>query len=119
VSGAGLVCDLVDLGGVLRGADLVITGEGSLDEQSLRGKAPAEVAARARSAGVPCLALAGAVRLSAEQIENAGFVAAHALTEVEPDLARCLAEPAPVLTDLAARVVPGWADQGWRSAPRT
>jgi glycerate 2-kinase len=97
----------------------VIAGEGSLDEQSLRGKAPAEVAARARSAGVPCLALAGAVRLSAEQIENAGFVAAHALTEVEPDLARCLAEPAPVLTDLAARVVPGWADQGWRSAPRT
>jgi glycerate 2-kinase len=119
VSGAGLVCDLVGLGGVLRGADLVITGEGSLDEQSLRGKAPAEVAARARSAGVPCLALAGAVRLSAEQIGSAGFVAAHALTEMEPDLARCLAEPAPVLTDLAARVVPGWTDQAWRSAPRT
>jgi glycerate kinase len=119
VSGAGLVCDLVGLSEVLVDADLVITGEGSLDEQSLRGKAPAEVAARARSAGVPCLALAGAVRLSAEQIGNAGLAAAHALTEVEPDLARCLAEPAPVLTDLAARVVLGWADQAWRKNPRT
>jgi glycerate kinase len=61
VAGARLVCDLVALGEALTDADLVITGEGSLDEQTLRGKAPAEVAARARAAGVPCLALAGVV----------------------------------------------------------
>lgn len=119
VSGAGLVCDLVGLDAAVHGADLVITGEGSLDDQSLRGKAPAEVAARARAAGVPCLALAGVVRLSAERIGDAGFAAAYALTEVEPDVARCLADPTPVLADLAARVVSGWADQAWRSAPRT
>ncbi len=40
-----------------------------------------------------------------------GLAAAHALTEVEPDVGRCLAEPELVLADLAARVVPGWADQ--------
>jgi glycerate kinase len=105
VSGAGLVCDLIGLDAALTGADLVITGEGSLDGQTLRGKAPAEVAARARAAGVPCVALAGVVRLSPDELAAAGFAGAHALTEVEPDLARCLAAPAEVLADLAAAVV--------------
>ncbi|TFV79298.1 glycerate kinase [Blastococcus sp. CT_GayMR19] len=106
VSGAGLICDLVGLDDALEGAALAITGEGAIDEQTLRGKAPAEVARRARKAGVPCLALAGVVRLSAEQVAAAGLAGAHGLTDVEPDLARCLAEPAPILTRLAADVVP-------------
>ncbi|MGY2085773.1 glycerate kinase [Blastococcus sp. SYSU DS0539] len=105
VSGAGLVCDLMGVSDALGGADLAITGEGALDEQTLHGKAPAEVAARAGTAGVPCLALAGAVRLPAERLRAAGFVAAHALTEVEPDVARCRAEAATLLPELAARVV--------------
>jgi glycerate kinase len=104
-SGAALVCDLVGLSEVLLGADLVITGEGALDAQTLRGKAPAEVARRARAAGVPCLALAGVVRLSAADLADGGILAAHALTEVEPDLGRCLAAPEPLLADLTARVV--------------
>ena len=106
VSGAQLVCDLVGLHEALDGAALAITGEGALDEQTLRGKGPAEVAARARQAGVPCLGLAGVVRLSADQLTAAGFVAAAALTDVEPNLARCLAEPAEILARLAADVVP-------------
>ena len=110
-SGAALVCDLVGLDAVLAGADLVITGEGALDSQTLHGKAPAEVNRRARAAGVPCLAFAGVVRLSDDEIAAAGLAAAHALTEVEPDVGRCLAAPELVLADLAARVVPGWADQ--------
>jgi glycerate 2-kinase len=110
-SGAALVCDLVGLDVVLAGAGLVITGEGALDAQTLHGKAPAEVNRRARAAGVPCLAFAGVVRLSDDEVAAAGLAGAHALTEVEPDVARCLAAPEPVLADLAARVVPGWADQ--------
>ena len=106
VPGAALVCDLVELSAALDGADLVVTGDGALDAQTLSGKAPAEVAARARSAGVPCLALAGAVRLRAAELRAAGFLAARSLTEEEPDLARCLAEPERVLAVLAARVVP-------------
>jgi glycerate kinase len=106
VSGAALVCDLVGLSAALEGADLVVTGEGALDAQTLAGKAPSEVAARARIAFVPCLSLSGAVRLGTHDLHAAGFRAAHALTEVEPDVARCLAEPDRVLADLAARVVP-------------
>ena len=90
VPGAG---DLVGLPGAITGAVLVVTGEGSLDEQTLSGKAPAEVAARARAAGVPCLALAGAFALSRERLTGSGFTAAHALTEIEAELSRCLAEP--------------------------
>jgi glycerate kinase len=43
----------------------------------------------------------------------AGFTAAHAFAEVEPDVARCLAEPERLLAELAARV----AGEMWRGAP--
>jgi glycerate kinase len=106
VSGATLVCDLVGLDDALRGADLVVTGEGALDAQSLRGKAPVEVAARAGRAGVPCVALCGVLRLSPDDWAAAGFTAAHALTEIEPDQARCSAEADRLLAQLAAAVLP-------------
>ncbi len=122
VSGAGLVCDLVGLAEALDGAVLAVTGEGALDEQTLSGKAPAEVARRAAAAGVPCLAVAGVVRLAADRLAGAGFVAAHGLVEVEPDVQRCLAEPEPLLQELAARVLPPHlpdGDQPPSSSPRT
>jgi glycerate kinase len=105
-SGAELVCDLVGLSDALAGAALAVTGEGALDSQTLHGKAPAVVAARARAAGVPCVAVAGVVRLSPEEVAAAGLAGAHALTDVEPDLQRCLTEPAAVLTELAGRLLP-------------
>jgi glycerate kinase len=61
VPGASLVCDVVGLDAALHGADLVLTGEGRLDASTAAGKAPAEVARRARRAGVPCIVLAGSV----------------------------------------------------------
>ena len=106
VSGAALVCDLVGLDDALAGADLVVTGEGALDAQSLRGKAPAEVAVRAGRAGVPCAALCGVLRLSPDEWAAAGLTAAHALTEIEPDQARSRAEADRLLAELAAAVLP-------------
>jgi glycerate kinase len=61
VGGAALVCDQVGLDEALSGAALIITGEGRLDAQTATGKAPAEVAERARRAGVPCIAVCGSV----------------------------------------------------------
>src|SRR5260370_710613 len=58
-SGIGLIRDVTGLDEALEGADLVITGEGSVDDQSLRGKVVAGVAAAARDLGVPCIVLAG------------------------------------------------------------
>ena len=116
VSGAALVCDLVGLDDALAGAALCVTGEGALDGQTLSGKAPAEVARRARAAGVPCVGLAGLVSLTAGELAAAGLAGAHALTEVEPDLARCRAEAAAVLADLAAAVLPRYLPEV--SSPR-
>ncbi len=61
VGGAALVCDQVGLDTALEGAALVITGEGRVDSQTAAGKAPAEVAARAARAGIPCIAVGGSV----------------------------------------------------------
>lgn len=59
VAGAPLVCDLIGLDGVLREADLVLTGEGRVDAQTAWGKAPSEVARRAAAAQISCIAIAG------------------------------------------------------------
>lgn len=61
VPGAQLVCDIVGLDAALDGAGVAITGEGRLDDQTRAGKAPAEVAVRARALGIPCIAVCGTV----------------------------------------------------------
>ena len=80
-SGFDLVVASIELEDAIDGADLVLTGEGRLDEQSLMGKATIGVARLAARHGVPCLAVAGEVALSARQLEDAGFVAAARLTQ--------------------------------------
>lgn len=60
-SGAALVADLVDLHAAIAEADLVVTGEGSIDAQTGYGKTVAHVAAVAAELGRPCLAVAGRV----------------------------------------------------------
>lgn len=71
-SGADVVLELAGFDERLAGADLVVTGEGKLDEQTLHGKGPAEVARRAVAAGIPVWAVAGAVTLGPEQLEQTG-----------------------------------------------
>jgi glycerate kinase len=99
--GIGLVLDLVRFADHLPGADLVITGEGSLDEQTLNGKAPAGVAAAAAKAGVPVVTVSGRLALDRAQLQAAGIEAAYALTDIEPDVRRCLADAGPLLERLA------------------
>jgi glycerate kinase len=106
--GIGLMLELAGFASRLAAADLVITGEGSLDEQTLRGKAPAGVAAAAREAGVPVIAVAGRVSLPAPRLAAAGIARAYALTDIEPDPARCMARAGPLLEKLAGRVASDW-----------
>ena len=63
--GVEMLLDAADFPRLAADADLIITGEGRLDSQSLGGKAVIGVARRARELGVPCAALAGAVDVSA------------------------------------------------------
>ncbi len=77
--GAELLLDLVRFDSVLTGAVLVVTGEGALDTQTMRGKAPLVVARRARRAGIPVIAVCGRVDVEKEIWQEAGFTAVHAL----------------------------------------
>ncbi|WP_103354342.1 glycerate kinase [Amycolatopsis sp. CA-128772] len=102
--GIDLLLDLLGFGAAVAGADLVITGEGSLDRQTLSGKAPAGVARAAAAGGVPCVAVSGRCLLSPVELAEAGIAAGYALTDLEPDPARCMAEAGPLLRRLACRV---------------
>ena len=106
--GIELILDLVGFRGAVAGADLVVTGEGSLDEQSLAGKAPVGVSRAAATAGVPVVAVAGRCLLNAEQLRSAGISAAYPLSDLEPDPARRMAAAAPLLTRTGERLAREW-----------
>jgi glycerate kinase len=108
-SGIELVLELIGFDRAAAEADLVITGEGKLDHQSLRGKAPLGVARAAAEHGVPVVALAGVVEVGERELRAAGIEEAHALSELEPDVERSIAEAAPLLERLAERVGRAWA----------
>ena len=78
VPGSEAVADAVHLGEALAGADWVVTGEGSLDEQSLRGKVVSQVLRQARERGVAVAVLAGRVSLSPAACRDAGMAVVEA-----------------------------------------
>ncbi|HEY7489277.1 MAG TPA: glycerate kinase [Streptosporangiaceae bacterium] len=106
--GIGYLLDLLDFTGKARGARLVITGEGSLDTQTLRGKAPIGVARAATRMGVPVVAVAGRRALTGEQMRRARIQAAYALTDIEPDVNRCMRQAGPLLEQLVVAVADEW-----------
>ncbi|RMI33112.1 glycerate kinase [Streptomyces triticirhizae] len=102
--GIEVLLEVLGFAEALAEADLVITGEGSLDEQTLRGKAPAGVAARARAAGRRVLAVCGRLSLDAETLAEAGIEAAYPLTALEPNPRRSIDNAGPLLERVAARL---------------
>jgi glycerate 2-kinase len=103
-SGAEAVQELTGLERAIEGADLVVTGEGSLDEQTLSGKAPAAVASAARRAGVPVVAVAGRCLLDAATLASVGIGSAHALTDEASYPAEPFDAPGPLLERIGARI---------------
>jgi glycerate kinase len=96
----------------LAGAVLVITGEGSLDEQTLSGKAPVGVAAAAREAGVPTVAVAGRCLLAPDALARAGISRVYALADIEPDPGRSMTDAGPLLARLAGSIADEWLAGG-------
>ena len=99
--GAPLVVDAAGLDAKLRGADLVITGEGRADEQTAYGKAPGEVAKRAHAAGIPVVLLAGSKGPGWEALSKLGVTSVVTLTEEGVNLQQALNEPGRMLTRAA------------------
>lgn len=88
VSGAGFALGVTHGPARLAGSLLAVTGEGSLDAQSLRGKAPRVVAAAAAAAGVPTIAVVGRNLLEESQLREAGIAACFALLDRDAGCAR-------------------------------
>ncbi|MER7917075.1 MULTISPECIES: glycerate kinase [unclassified Streptomyces] len=102
--GIEIMLDVLGFAPALARASLVITGEGSLDEQTLHGKAPAGVAAAARAAGKEAVAVCGRLALEEAALRSAGISRAYPLTSVEPDVSRCVTDAGPLLERLASHI---------------
>ncbi|TKV28930.1 glycerate kinase [Arthrobacter sp. NamB2] len=103
VPGSALVADAVGLAGALAEADLVLTGEGSFDSQSLGGKVVQAVVATAPDT-CAVVVIAGRVQLSAVQVQDAGLAGAFSLATGPMALEELIQGAASLMEDAAAHV---------------
>ena len=103
--GVEIVIDATGLRERLCGADLCITGEGSLDAQSAHGKTVVGVSRLCRELGVPCIALAGAIGEGAEKVLDEGMTAYFGICDRPMSLAEAMRDAALLLKSAAANVL--------------
>lgn len=102
--GIDVVLDFVDFPNALRHADLVITGEGSLDEQSLQGKTPVGVGQAAVQHDIPVYAVCGRSLLTAQQATQAGIDKVFALSDLEADPSVSMSQPHRLLVQIGQQI---------------
>lgn len=107
VAGIDTVISAVNLDDAIADHDLVITGEGCLDDQSLHGKVVIGVATHAASAGKPCIAIAGEVRLGKRECASVGLDSAYSMSELV-GRERSLSDAAEALSEVTQRVARTW-----------
>ncbi|MEV7227110.1 MULTISPECIES: glycerate kinase [Polymorphospora] len=113
-SGIALVTRVIGLDEALDAADLVITGEGSFDHQSLRGKVVAGVAGSARDRGIPCVVVAGRVSTGRREAAVAGITETYSLVdhfggEERGGVEAAMTRPADGLREIAADLARQWS----------
>ncbi|MBA0048450.1 glycerate kinase [Mycobacterium sp. NPDC050853] len=108
-SGARIVAEHTGLDGAIAAADLVITGEGKFDDQTLHGKVAGAVAGRAATSGTPVLVLAGQVALTVDEYRQAGITRAESIAQFAGSVQRAMDDAAGQLTGLAAYVAGDWS----------
>lgn len=111
-SGIELMLEVVGFHDAVRGADWVVTGEGSLDAQSLAGKAPVGVARAARAAGVPVVAMVGRNEVGEADLHQVGITRAYDLLSRATDLEHARRDAAALLEAVAAEFAAGLARSG-------
>ncbi|MGV0626611.1 glycerate kinase family protein [Mycolicibacter minnesotensis] len=102
VSGSETVAALTDLESALADTDVLVTGEGHFDQQSLHGKVVGSLAAAARARDLPLLVLAGQISLDEPALRAAGVVAARAIADHAGSVGLALVDAANQLIDLSA-----------------
>jgi glycerate kinase len=109
VPGSQAVLDAVGIAERLRGCDLVVTGEGRFDWQSLRGKVVAGVAREALAVGTPVVVIAGQVQVGRREALAIGVESAYPVARTPQEVEAAMADPAGTLADRAERVARTWS----------
>ncbi|RVW05880.1 glycerate kinase family protein [Rhodococcus xishaensis] len=107
-SGAAVVARFTDQARQVASADVVLTGEGRFDQQSLRGKLVTSLSRTAAVAGVPAIVIAGQVDVDDEAAREVGIVAAFSVTDFAGSVEQAMAEAAGQLEALTSRVGDEW-----------
>ncbi|MBN1648770.1 MAG: glycerate kinase [Spirochaetales bacterium] len=103
--GIEAVLDIVRFNEILAGADLVITGEGKLDGQSLYGKVPVGIGKRAKAAGLPAIAIVGDIGKNAAAVYEYGIDAVISTVNRAMPLGQAMAEGAALLEECGELVM--------------
>ena len=111
VSGVQAVLEAVGFDALVEVADLVVTGEGSFDWQSLRGKVVAGVAEAALATATPAVVIAGQSLVGRRETMALGISGIYAVAENPGQVAAALADPVSTLRARAARVAITWSPQ--------
>jgi glycerate kinase len=111
VSGVQAVLEAVGFDALAEAADLVVTGEGSFDWQSLRGKVVAGVAEAALATATPTVVIAGQALVGRRETMALGISGIYAVAESPGQVAGALADPVGTLRARAERVAITWSPQ--------
>lgn len=87
--GVDMVLEAIRFDDIIKECDLVVTGEGRLDSQTMMGKAPCGVLQAAKRQGVPCVAIGGAIE-KCEELEQSGFAAMFSVTPEDMPLQQAM-----------------------------
>jgi glycerate kinase len=109
VSGVQAVLDAVAFDALVQTTDLVVTGEGTFDVQSLRGKVVAGVAAAALARAKPTVVIAGQALVGRRDSMALGISGTYAVAEDPSQVAAALADPAGTLSRRTQRVATTWS----------
>lgn len=104
-SGIEFLLEATEFSQRIRDADLILTGEGSLDEQTMSGKAIKGICQAARKHNVPVIAFGGAVRLSGAQMDAIGLQSAFSLANAPLSLDHCINRAPELLADSVERAL--------------
>ena len=102
--GVDVVLDAVGFDDVVVGAELVVTGEGAVDAQTLQGKAPMGVLRRAQTAGAAVALVGGRIDVATEALHKAGFAAAWSLSDLAEPPGDSFTRAAELLTSVGCQI---------------
>ena len=104
-SGIGLMMDASNLGEKLEGADLLISGEGRIDEQTVRGKTPMGVTERAKKVNIPVILIGGEIRIKSNILYGKGVDALISSVDRVSSLSEVMKNSRQALVDASERAM--------------